>query len=117
VGRGMVEFEQKKGKTMKILLALFPAFWCASIHRNQEVVRTKTGKDIVICRTCHERGRKNEAKSRILTFYYLNNGLLPILMILPLYPFFFVSQRLTGRPALFEHPPEHRIRRWAWFDE
>ncbi len=97
---------------MRTLLAPFLAFFCMSIHRSQKMIHTEGGEHLVICKICEEKGRNDNLKNLILTFFYFNRNLLTLLLFLPVFAVAMISEKISGRPGSFEHPPEHRHKNW-----
>ena len=97
---------------MRTLLAPFLAFICMAIHRSQKMVHIEGGEHLVVCKICDEKGHKDELKNLILTLFYFNRAL-TFPFILPVIPIALLTERLTGRPGSFEHPPEHQHKNWV----
>jgi hypothetical protein len=98
---------------MRTLFSPYFTFVCMAIHRSQKMVHVEGNEHLVICKICEEKGKTDELKNLILTFFYFNRNLLTTLFILPVIPVAMLSEWWTGRPGSFEHPPEHQKKRWA----
>lgn len=92
---------------MRTLFSPFLAFWCMAVHRNQKMIHIFGKEHLLVCRTCDLRGKEDNAKNLILTFFFFHRNLLTALILLPVVVVAMVNALWTGRRTHLEYPPEH----------